>query len=95
MGASGTPARQATASDPVRMPLARSPLGGAFDVIPVVPPWVWTSTEIDFLSTASAAEVFSAVCAAAVEPPDTAPPTSIIATEVRIVLDSQRRRVSP
>ena len=31
-------------------------LGAAPDVIPVVPPWVWVSTEIDFRRTSSAAE---------------------------------------
>jgi len=36
-GQSGTSARQATASDPARIAFARSPLGGAFDVMPVLP----------------------------------------------------------
>src|ERR1700694_3146586 len=41
MGPSGTSARQATASDPARIAFARSPLGGAFEVMPVPPPWLW------------------------------------------------------
>src|SRR5262245_42126274 len=45
MGVSGTSARQATASDPVRIAFARSSLGGAVDVIPLAPPCVWTSTD--------------------------------------------------
>jgi hypothetical protein len=57
MGGSGKSARRATASDPASIPLARSPLGGACDLMPVVPPWVWTSTEMDFRRTSSA--VFS------------------------------------
>ena len=61
--------------------LARSPFGGAFDVIPVVPPWVWTSTEIDLRSTSSAAAAVSAVCAAAVEPTGPTSPANIAPTE--------------
>ena len=95
IGPSGTSARQATASDPARIPLARSLLGGAFEVIPVVPPWVCTSTEMDFRKTSSAAEVFSAVCAAAVEPCDDRPPPSITPIDVRIVPHIQERRVGP
>ena len=38
--ASGTSARQATASDPARIAFARSSLGGAFEVIPLLPPWL-------------------------------------------------------
>src|SRR6266850_3940578 len=53
-GPSGTSARHATASDPVRMAFARSPFGGSFDVIAVLPPWVCTSTEMDLRSTSSA-----------------------------------------
>ena len=60
-GQSGTSARQATASEPARIAFARSSFGGAFEVIPVLPPWLWTSTEIDWRSTASAAEAVSAV----------------------------------
>jgi hypothetical protein len=37
-GPSGTSARHATASDPVRMAFARSSVGGAFDVIPGLSP---------------------------------------------------------
>jgi hypothetical protein len=29
-------------------PLREVAAGGAFEMIPVVPPWVWTSTEMDF-----------------------------------------------
>src|SRR5438309_7434314 len=82
MGPSGTSARHATASDPARMALARSSLGGAFDVIPVIPPCVWTSTEIDFRRIWSAAEAVSAVSAASVEPRGAAPPLSIAPTEL-------------
>ena len=56
IGRSGTSARHATASDPARIAFARSSFGGAFEVIPVLPPWLWTSTEIDRRSTASAAD---------------------------------------
>src|SRR5437870_5806792 len=42
------------------MAFARSSFGGAFDVIPVLPPCVWTSTEIDLRRTSSAAEAASA-----------------------------------
>src|ERR1700740_2088868 len=93
MGPSGTSARHATASDPARMPFARSSLGGAFDVIPVVPPCVWTSTEMDFRRTSSAAEAFAAVWAAAVEPRGATPP-SIAPTELRTVPHIQYRRVN-
>jgi hypothetical protein len=41
------------------MSRAKSPLGGAFEVIPVLPPWVCTSTEIDLRKTSSAAEALS------------------------------------
>ena len=81
IGRSGTSARQATASEPARIASARSSLGGAFEVIPVLPPWLWTSTEIDRRSTASAAEAFSAVSAAAVEPGGPASPASIAPTD--------------
>ena len=43
------------------------------------------ATEMDFRKTSSAAEVFSAVCAAAVEPRDDRPPPSITPIDVRIV----------
>jgi hypothetical protein len=76
------------------MPFARSPLGGAFEVIPVVPPWLWTSTEIDVRRTSSAAEVVSAVWAAALEPRGAKPPLSIAPTEVSTVLHIHCRRVS-
>src|SRR5579883_3349451 len=76
------------------MPLARSPLGGACEVMPVAPPCVWTSTEMDFLRISSAAAVFSAVSAAAVEPLGAAPPASIAATEPTAVLHIHCRRVS-
>ena len=55
----------ATASHPVRMAVAMSSFGGAFDVIPVIPPCVWTSTEMEFRRTSSAAEALSAVWVAA------------------------------
>jgi hypothetical protein len=50
-GQSGTSAKQATASDPSRIAFARWLLGGAFVAIPVLPPWLWTSTEIELRST--------------------------------------------
>ena len=80
-GQSGTSARQATASDPARIALARSSLGGAFEAIPVLPPWLWTSTEIEPRSTASAAAVVSALRAASVEPRGPPAPASIAPTE--------------
>jgi len=83
IGRSGTSARQATASEPARIASPRSSLGGAFEVIPLLPPWLWTSTEIDRRSTASAAEAFSAVSAASVEPGGPASPASITATDAR------------
>src|SRR5438552_10425377 len=64
------------------MAFARSSLGGALDVIPVIPPCVWTSTEIDFRRISSAAEVVAAVWAASVEPRGAAPPLSIAPTEL-------------
>jgi hypothetical protein len=85
-GQSGTSARQATASDPALIAFARSPLGGAFEVMPVLPPWLWTSTEIELRRTASAAAVVSAVWAAAVEPRGPAAPASIAPTETSGVL---------
>jgi hypothetical protein len=60
---------------------------------PVVPPWVWTSTDMEFRRTSSAAAAVSAVWAAAVEPRRSKPPPTIAATEVS-VLHIQRRRVS-
>jgi len=69
-------------------------VGGAFDTMPVVPPWVWTSTEIDFRRMSSTAEAVSAVWAAAVEPRGATPPPSIAATEVSTVLHIHCRRVS-
>jgi hypothetical protein len=77
IGASGTSARHATASDPARIAFARSSFSGAFEVIPVLPPWVWTSIEMDLRSTSSAAEAVSAVRAAAVEPRGPTAPASI------------------
>src|SRR6516164_4335670 len=94
MGPSGTSARHATASDPARMPFARSSPGGAFEVIPAVPPCVCTSTEMDFRRTSSAAEAVAPVSAAAVEPPGPPPPPSIAPKEVSIVPHIQLRRVS-
>ena len=88
-GQSGTSARQATASDPARIAFARSSLGGAFEVIPVLPPWLWTSTEMELRSTASAAAVVSAVRAAAVEPRGPTAPASIAPTEASGVLHIQ------
>src|SRR6516162_5316970 len=82
IGPSGTSARQATASDPARIALARSWFGGAFDVIPVLPPCEWTSTEIDLRSRSSAPDAVSAVRAAAVDPRGPASPASIASTEV-------------
>jgi hypothetical protein len=91
---SGTSARHATASDPARMAFARSSFGGVFDVIPVLPPCVWTSTEMDLLRTSSAAEAVSAVWAAAVEPRGPTWPASIAPTEVIAVLNIQCRGVT-
>src|SRR5215472_9086536 len=81
IGPSGTSARHVTASDPARMALARSSFGGAFDVIPVLPPWEWTSTDIDLRRTWSAADAISAVLAADVEPGGPTAPASIASTE--------------
>jgi hypothetical protein len=75
------------------MAFARSSLGGACDVIPVLPPWVWTSTEMDLRRTSSAAKAVSAVRAAAVEPRDPTSPASIVPTEVSAVLHIHRRGV--
>src|SRR6516165_10134783 len=88
-GQSGTSARQATASDPVRIAFARSPFGGAFEVIPVLPPWLWTSNEMDLRRTSSAAEAFSAESAASVEPLGPTSPDSIAPTETGSVLHTQ------
>src|SRR6516165_4881587 len=82
IGPSGTSARQATASDPARMAFARSSFGGALDVIPVLPPCEWTSTEMDLRSTSSAADALSALRAAAVDPRGPPSPASIAPTEV-------------
>jgi hypothetical protein len=68
---------------------ARSPLGGAFEVMPVLPPSLWTSTEMELRSTASAAAAVSAVCAACVEPRGPASPASIARTETSGVLHTQ------
>ena len=59
------------------MAAARSPLGGAFEVIPVRPPWLCTSTEMCRRSTSSAAELLSAASAAAVDPEAPPAPASI------------------
>jgi hypothetical protein len=48
-----------------------------------------------FRRTSSAAEVFSAVCAAAVEPRGDRPPPSITPIDVRIVPHIQEQRVGP
>ena len=64
---------------------------GAFDVIPVLPPCVWTSTEMDLRRTSSAAEAASAVWAAAVEPRGPTSPASIAPTEASAVLHIQCR----
>jgi hypothetical protein len=77
------------------MAFARSSLGGAFEVIPVLPPCVWTSTEMDLRNTSSAAEAVSAVRAAAVEPRGPTSPESIAPTEVSTVLDIQYCAVNP
>ena len=77
IGPSGTSARQATASDPARMSRAISPLGGAEEVIPVLPPCVWTSTEMDLRTHRGRPTRLSAVLAAAVEPRRATPPASI------------------
>src|SRR5215510_5309467 len=79
-GQSGTLARQATASDPAFIESARSLFGGALEIIPVLPPWLWTSTEMALPRTASAAAVVSAVRAASVEPGGPAAPASIAPT---------------
>jgi hypothetical protein len=55
---------------------------------------MWTSTEMDFRRTSSAAEAVVAVWAAAVEPRGSTPPPSIAPTEVSIVPHIQFRRVS-
>jgi hypothetical protein len=60
--------RHAAASDPARIAFPRSSFGGAFDVIPVLPPCVWTSMDIDLRRTSNAADALSAIRAAAVEP---------------------------
>jgi hypothetical protein len=73
-------ARQAIASDPARIASARSLFGGAFEMMPVLPPWLWTSTEMELRRTASAAAVVSAVRAASVEPGGPASPASIAPT---------------
>src|SRR5207253_11158047 len=91
IGPSGTSARQATASDPARIASARSLFGGAFEVIPVFPPWLCTSTEIDLRRTPRAAEAVSAVRAAAVEPRGPTPPASIAPTEGSAMLHNPGR----
>ena len=85
-GQSGTSARHATASDPARIAFARSPLGGAFDVMPVLPPWQCTWTEMELRRTESAAAAVSAACAACVEPRGPTSPASIAPTETSGVL---------
>ena len=65
---SGTSARQATASDPVRIAFARSSLGGAVDVIPLAPAMRMDVDRDRARRTASAAAIVSAICSAAVEP---------------------------
>jgi hypothetical protein len=57
--------------------------------MPVLPPWLWTSTEMVLRSTASAAAVVSAVCAAAVEPCGPTSPASIAPTETSGLLHTQ------
>src|SRR6516162_2502732 len=59
------------------MAFASSSFGGAFDVIPVMPPCGWTSTETDLRRTSSAADAVSAVWAAVVEPRGRTAPASI------------------
>jgi hypothetical protein len=49
--------------------------------MPVLPPWLCTSTEIDLRSTSSAAAAVSAVRAASVEPTGPTSPASIAPTE--------------
>src|ERR1700730_5474864 len=68
---------------------ARSPLGGAVGVMSVLPPWLWTSTEIELRRTPSAAAAVSALCAASVEPRGPALPASIAPTETGGVLHTQ------
>src|SRR5256885_17127699 len=75
---SGTSARHATARDPARIAFARSLLGGAFDVMPLLPPCVCTSIEIDLRSTASAADAPSAVLAAVGGSPRPIPPAPVV-----------------
>jgi len=72
----------------------RRPFPNPFDMIPVLPPWVWTSTEIDLRRTSRAAEAVSAVCAAAVEPRGPTSPASIALTEVNAFLQINGRYVS-
>src|SRR5262249_8211515 len=79
----------ATAKEPARIAFVRSRLGGAFEVIPVVPPWLWTSNEMDLRRTSSAVEASSAVRAAAVEPRGPTPPDSIAPTETSGALRTQ------
>src|SRR3981189_2309356 len=93
MGPSGTSARQATATDPARMASARSSFGGAFDVIPVLPPCVWTSTEMDLRRTPSARGAVSAVGAAVVDPRGPTWPVSMAPTEAIAALNIQGRGV--
>jgi hypothetical protein len=93
-GPSGTLARHATARDPARMPVARSSFGGAWETMPVVPPCVWTSTEMNLPRTARAAERSSDVTVAAIAEGWSAQPPSMAPTEVSTVPRIQFRRVS-